>query len=143
MLNISSRFLMANLGLAMLCVVGCGTKGPQTYPVRGKVELVGGDVSVLAGSHVEAALTSDPTIRASGTIQSDGSFALETIHAGDLLIGAREGRYAVRLVLSDDDREVRRRAAKSVAKRYLDFNASGLTFDVPASKELVLSVTPR
>ena len=49
--------VLATLG-PLLGFLGCGSGGPVTYPVRGKVELAGGDGRQLAGSHVEAALAS-------------------------------------------------------------------------------------
>ena len=68
--------------LLSLAFTGCGPGGPKTHPVRGKVELAGADAAPLAGSHVEAALVSDPNVRASGEIQPDGRFSLQTLHAG-------------------------------------------------------------
>jgi hypothetical protein len=74
-----------------LGVLGCGPGGPRTYPVRGRVAAAAGDVTPLAGNYVEAALATDVTVRASGVIQPDGSFTLETLHAGALLRGAPGG----------------------------------------------------
>jgi len=87
--------------MVLFGAVGCGSAGPTTYRVNGKVELVGGEVKHLAGHHIEAVLTGEPTVRASGEIQQDGSFTLETLHAGVILKGAREGNYQVRIILSD------------------------------------------
>src|SRR5262245_52307772 len=118
----------AVLLLVALASAGCGPGGPKTHPVTGKVELAGGDLSHLAGSHVEAALTGDPTVRASGEIQPDGTFTLETLHRGTVLKGAVEGSYQARIVPSDDDR----RARTAVALRFQQFASSGLSFEVPA-----------
>jgi hypothetical protein len=132
--------VMAVMGL--LEVAGC-SGGPRTYPVRGKVELAAGDIQVLAGSNVEAALESDPTVRASGVIEPDGSFTLETLHAGAILKGAQEGNYQARIVLSDDDKEIRRQAARALAPRFLQFQTSGLSFQVPTQSGVTLIVAPR
>src|SRR5687767_9565768 len=105
--------LLAVAGL--LGALGCGPGGPKTYPVRGKVELSTGDLAPLAGSHVEAALASDLDVRASGEIQPDGSFTLQTLHDGKILKGAREGSYKARIVLTEEDSKSRRQAAKAVA----------------------------
>ena len=43
-------------------LAGCGQGGPKTHAVAGKVELGGGDVSALAGSSVEVALATDPSV---------------------------------------------------------------------------------
>src|SRR5262245_61851004 len=131
--------VLAFLGLGGLA--GCGPAGPTTYPVRGKVELAGGDPRQLAGSNVEAALESDRTVRASGVIQPDGTFTLETLHAGVLRKGALAGTYRVRLILSDDDARSKRSAV--LAPRYLQFEKSGLSLKVPADGDVVLKVSSR
>ena len=127
----------ALLALALSGITGCGgSAGPQTHPVKGQVQLAGGEIKNLAGQSVEAALDKDPTTRAYGQILPDGSFTLETLQAGTVRPGAAEGKYRVRLVLSDDDPEARRRAARTVHPRYLQFQAAGLSLQVP-SKDLV------
>jgi len=133
----------AVVAVVLLGVLGCGDPGLKTYPVRGNVELAGGDVKVLAGSHVEAALVRDNTTRASGEIQPDGTFALQTQHQGVLLKGAPEGQYEARIILTDDDRKARKQAAQAVHARFLRFNTSGLTFQVPTNGDVTLKVSRR
>ncbi|MFO0880123.1 MAG: hypothetical protein U0840_22475 [Gemmataceae bacterium] len=135
-----ARILLA-LALAV-GLVGCG-RGPTTYPVQGKIDLVGGDVSVLAGSTIEAAQKKDPLVRAAGAIQPDGTFRLETLHAGVIYSGALEGDYQVRVILGDDDAATRRRAAKAVPRRYYEFDTAGLSLSVPASGTVALRLEPR
>jgi hypothetical protein len=127
----------------LLGLLGCGGDGPVTHAVSGKVEVSGGDVKDLAGGYVEAALTTDPTLRASGEIQEDGSFILETLHNGVTLRGAREGTYQVRLILPDNDKGRLRRAQELVAPRFLQFKTSGLTLTVPPPDEVSLLVSKR
>ena len=123
---------------------GCGPAGPKTYPVHGKFEVAGGDAAHLAGATVEAAEVTDPSVRASGTIQSDGSFTLETLHAGVIKKGAQEGNYKVRIILGDDgDREARRLRRAAVHARFLQFETSKLSFQVPTSGDVILKVAPR
>ncbi len=126
---------------SMLGALGCGTGGPKTHPVRGRIQH--GDVAALAGSHVEAALQGDANVRASGEIQPDGSFTLETLHAGAIRKGAPEGLYRVRIVLNDDDPASGKRAGQSVARRFLSFDTSGLSIKVPAEGNPVVKITPR
>src|SRR5689334_4028766 len=114
--------------LGLLGALGCGRVGPKTYPVQGKVELASGDVRELAGSHVEAALAGDPAVRSSGEIRPDGSFSLQTLHAGVILKGARQGEYQARIILADEGGGRRRRP---LDQRFLQFGTSGLTFRVP------------
>jgi hypothetical protein len=129
---------------AVLSVVGCGPAGPKTYSVRGKLDLTGGDVAHLAGCNIEAAHESDPTVRASGSVQSDGRFTLETLHEGVILKGAQQGKYRVRLLLSDDgDAEARKLRRKAIHPRFLQFETTGLSLEVPPDSEVVLKVAAR
>ena len=131
--------------LFVVCVAlaGCGQGGPKTYPVQGRVEVPNGDVAALAGSTVEAALDGDPTVRAAGTIEPDGTFALETLHAGEIKKGAVPGTYKVRVILTDDDPAARKRAAKAVHPKALKFETSGLTLQVPPPSEVRLELVAR
>jgi hypothetical protein len=82
-------------------------------------------------------------VRVSGLINQDGRFSLETLQAGSLLQGAQEGRYQARIILSDDDPDLRRRAAKALAPRFLQFQTSGLSFQVPTPEDVTLQLAPR
>src|SRR5262245_24715625 len=139
----SGRLLCAAvLILAGLLVSGCAS-GPRTYSVKGKVTLAGGDVAHLAGCNVDAMSADDPNIRTYGVIQEDGSFTLETLQGGKIVKGAQEGKYKVRIVLSDDDPAVKRKARAALAPQYLKFETSGLSFQVPAEGEVVLNLSTR
>jgi hypothetical protein len=133
----------ALIALALAGVLGCGRAGPKTYPVSGKIELAAGDVKQLAGSHIEAVLDSDPSVRSSGEIKEDGTFALETLHAGVILRGAREGSYRARIILTDEDRAAKRLAAQALSTRFRSVETSGLVFQVPAENDVTLSVSQR
>ena len=98
--------LLAAVGLA-----GCSSE--PLRPAGGRVSLSGGDVAVLAGSTVEIALESDPTVRASGTIEPDGRFNLDTLQNGAVRRGAPEGAYKARIILGDDDPALQKKAAKA------------------------------
>ena len=129
--------------LAMFALAGCGPGGPKTHPVSGRVTVPDGDVAALAGSTVEAALDSDPTVRAAGTIEADGSFKLETLQAGVVRKGAISGTYKVRVVLADDDPATRKKAARAVSPKALKFETSGLTLQVPPPGEVQLELAAR
>jgi hypothetical protein len=130
------------LGFAVACT-GCGQSGPKTYPVAGKVVLAGGDTSKLAGHHVEAALEGDPAVRAAGVIGPDGRFTLETLQAGAIQKGAREGKYQVRILPADEDDDGRKLRKPPVAARHLKFETSGLSLQVPANGSVTLAVASR
>ncbi len=132
--------------IALLCLLGsagCSQDSPKTYPVSGKVSLAGGDVQQLAGHHVEAVLESDPAVRASGIIGPDGCFSLETLYAGVILKGAREGRYQVRIIRGDENDEGKKLKKPPVAARFLQFRTSGLSLEVPTPSDVSLEIQSR
>lgn len=131
---------LSALGL-MIGVSACSSNQVKLYPVNGKIEMTDGDVSVLAGSTIEAALENEPTLRASGVIQADGSFTLETLDAGVIRKGAREGTYKARILLGDDDPKLKRAANKALNRRFRDFETSELKFQVPAEGGVNLKVS--
>jgi len=132
-----------SVALGLTLVLGCGDSGPKTYPVNGTITLPGGDAAPLIGHNIEASLDSDPTVRASGVIEANGRFKLETIQGGKVVTGAREGSYKVRLILSDDDAVSRKLAKKAVPPRYFQFDSSGLEIRVPANDDVKLELKDR
>ncbi len=138
-LSIFGNLTLVTALLASL--TGCGASGPPTHRLQGTVQLAEGNVSDLAGHTLEAVLESDSTIRAYGEIRDDGSFELESLLAGEIRPGALAGKYAVRVVLGDDDPDSRRRAVQAVNKRFLNVETSGLSLSVPASGEVTLPLS--
>ncbi len=126
--------------LAAIGAAGCGSGGKGTYRVQGQIQLAAGDNRLLAGHSLEAALESDPHVRTYGVIDADGHFVLESLLDGVIRQGALPGRYRARLALSDDDPELRRQALESIPKRFLQFETSGLTLEVPAAAPITLAV---
>jgi hypothetical protein len=130
--------------LALLAVAGCGGGGPKTYPVRGRVVLADGDIKELANGHVEFMLENDQTVRADGKIQPDGSFTMQTQQQGKLLHGAVEGKYLARIIPpEDEDGDGRKRRPPPIHPRFLDFKTSGLSFPVPTSGAITVTVSRR
>jgi hypothetical protein len=78
----TSRWLLAGMMVVILGeLAGCsrgGSEGPTTYPVKGKVVAPGG--KPWTGGRIAFQSVSDPGTRATGEIQSDGSFTLETYY---------------------------------------------------------------
>jgi hypothetical protein len=132
-------FLATTLGLFVLA--GCSA-ADGLKPVTGTVTIPG-DPTVLAGSTVEVALESDATVRASGTIEPDGRFTLDSLKDGRVRRGAPEGTYKARIILGDDDPALQRKAAKVIPARYQRFETSGLTVRVPAEGAVTLALAAR
>lgn len=130
--------------LVLTCILGgCGESGPNLHSVAGKVELREQDVTLLHGSVVELSLLSDPTVRGFGEIQPDGKFQIKSLVGGELYHGVPEGRYAARILPHDEDGAARQQATKAIAPRYLKFDTSGLSVQVPVTGDFVLQVTSK
>jgi hypothetical protein len=138
------RFVTAPLLALAVLAAGCGGGGLKTYPVRGKVVLADGDVSILADSYVEAALESNTNVRASGRLRPDGTFELQTLRDGAVRNGAEAGTYVVRISLEEEgSRDVQKRRQAAVHPRFLDPKQSGLKIEVPPPGEVVLTVSAK
>ncbi len=129
--------------VAALILSGCSDHLPRTYPVSGKLVLAGGDAKQLAGHHVEAVLEGDTNVRASGPIDPDGGFTLETLHAGVILKGVREGKYQVRILRGEEDDDGKKLRKPPIAAKFLQFQTSGLSIVVPASGDVTLELKQR
>ena len=137
MLSVSRGGAVAT-ALSLFLLVGCSGESVKTHPVVGKVEIVGGDVSVLTGSGVEFRHETDETLRPSGNIDSAGNFTVKTLHQGKIVMGAPEGKYKARIILGDEsDEGVPKRKGNPIHKRFLEFNTSGLSFTVPSGEYAV------
>jgi hypothetical protein len=132
------------LGLALLlsALTGCG--GPKVYPVKGKLVFDKGDVSLLAGSTLYCQHENEP-VQAFGDINDDGSFTLQMrTREGRMLPGAVEGTYWAWIVLNTDNGTEESQFRKlRIDPKYLAGNKSStLTFKVPTTGDVVLTVTP-
>lgn len=80
----------------LVAVGGCGKKaeeGPTTYAVTGKV--VFPDGKPLARGHIEFNSPTDSTVRATGVIDENGVFSLQTSLSRSHKPGAVAGLYKV------------------------------------------------
>jgi hypothetical protein len=116
-----------------VALVGCGGGSPvKTHPVVGKVEITDGDAAILTNSAVELQHEADEDLRPFGNIDATGKFVVKTLYQGTLLEGAPDGKYKVRINLSNPgDEGVPKRKGDPVHKRVYDFTASKLPSTVP------------
>ncbi len=128
------------LGLAVVPVILLGCGGPAAFPVKGKLVFEKGDVKLLSGSIISCQHEQDPSIGARGDIQEDGSFTLETYVRGKIVPGALEGTYRARIVPEDGAEDGLFNKTR-IDPRFLDANATTLTFKVPAPDTVVLTIT--
>lgn len=129
------------IGLGLSLVIGCGTSGPETYPVQGVVRF--SDGQVLRGGSIEFEGTyEDRPILATGQIGPDGSFQLGTRQLDD---GAVSGSHRV-VVISDfpignGAERPELIPPSQLHSRYRSFRTSGLVQEVlPKSNALVIEV---
>jgi len=125
--------LVCGIGV-VISVSGCGGGSPiKTRPVVGKVELKDGDIAILTSSSVELKSDADENLRPYGNIDATGKFVLKTLYQGQIVDGAPEGTYKVRIILADQsDEGVPKRKGDPFHKKYLEFATSGLSLTVPS-----------
>jgi hypothetical protein len=132
----AGAFLVVS-GICLL--VGCGggevVEGPETVPVKGKVEFTkGGKVQSLAGAvAVEFQSVEKPELLALGEILEDGTFTLATQVEGKGKPGVVPGTHRVRL---NADESIER----YVSRKFLKHETSGITVKVPVEGELIIKV---
>jgi hypothetical protein len=136
------RSLLLLLTAALLG--GCGSGGPKTHPVKGKVVTArADDLKSLVGQAVEFQSAVEPETRAFGQIQSDGSFTLSTYRQGVSLPGAIEGTHAARLMVDAGGAEGDARPRKgkwTFDRKYTRFDTSGWVVTVPTDGEVILQL---
>lgn len=159
---------ISSMGLLAAMLAGCGSS-IETHPVRGKVVFEGVNLASLGEAHVEFRLESDPSIRASGPIEPDGSFELTTLHNGQSYPGAMAGTHKARIVISDYDYEEpegprddggaadyrpkakgfkvakgskgAKTAGPPIPEKYMSFKSSGFTVEVPPQGAVTFTVS--
>lgn len=112
----------------LLLLLGCGSRGPKTYPVTG--EVVFEDGVILQGGLIEFS-SAEQEMSATGRIGSDGTFRLTTAKDGD---GAISGvhraivitTYGGDVIQHHHDAKTLRRAAK----KFASYATSDLKFTV-------------
>lgn len=92
----AGRWLLAGMMVAVLGeLAGCSrgaSAGPTTYPVKGKVVAPGG--KPWTGGRIAFQSLGNPEMRATGEIQSNGTFTLETYYLVEGKPRARPGAVA-------------------------------------------------
>lgn len=113
----------------MAVVPGCSSGFPKTYPSKGKVVFKGG--KPVKGGVVELESVKDPTMRAIGDIEEDGTFKLIAFKDGTERQGAVEGEYKVFVEFARGEQEDSRRQRLAVA---------GTKTIKPGDNELVIEI---
>lgn len=128
------------IAVAVVGLSGCSGGGSDVVSVEGHIRLAQGESGILVGHTIEAVSELDPLVRAHATIRDGGAFAFESLLEGVVRNGILPGRYRARIVIADDDDDIRRQAANAIPARMLDISTSDLVFEVPAAKKLEWTV---
>jgi hypothetical protein len=140
----TARLLL--FGLAVAAVVsGCTSGDPKTYPLKGKVVFKGG-LPVTGGSIAFESTSGDPPWRAGGQIEPDGTFtSVSTLGPdGKELKGLVGGTHRVRIDLGRGGDRGEDASKVSVPARYLSFEKSNLTVQIPApNDEVTIELEPK
>ena len=126
----SAKSRASLLAFLLAVTAGCSPQGLQS--LDGKVLYQGGEF-VFAGDTLELRSSADASLHAFGEIKPDGTFKVDTLENGKVVTGAKPGKYEARIVISDDDYEHKKLAVKSINKKFLSFESSGLSVTVPSS----------
>jgi len=120
--------LLAAMAVAALGS-GCSS-GPQIHPLRGKVVFKGGK-PLTGGSIAFESVAGDPPWRAGAEIGPDGTFTdVSTLGPkGEVLNGIVVGGHRVKIEFGRGGEDA---PGIQVPARYLNFERSGITINVPA-----------
>jgi hypothetical protein len=105
---------------ALVGLSGCGSK-TKLYPVKGKVTYKDNGKPMPPGGIVMFELVGDPSRRASGDLELDGSFNLGTTEGP----GTVEGDYRILIVPPNPEG-----GGRPLHPKYQKYETSGLTFKV-------------
>jgi hypothetical protein len=87
------RRLVLMAALTLMATEGCRPAMPRTYPVKGRVVWKGG--KAVRWGRIEFQSLTDSSVRATGWLGEDGTFALTTHREGRKAPGAIEGTHKV------------------------------------------------
>jgi hypothetical protein len=92
-MSVRAAALALPAALLLVALPGCGPSIPTTYPVKGKVIWKGG--KPVDDGRIEFQSLSEPSLKAVGEIERDGTFFLTTHLAGRKRVGAVAGEHRV------------------------------------------------
>lgn len=117
------------LAIVLFGLVGCGSSEPALHPVTGTLKLADGKSPL--GCVVEFSSQGADTkgTNARGEVAADGTFTLTTILNGKEKPGAVAGLHKIAIVPPTASSS-EKTPPLAIAPKYLDFNTSGLTFEV-------------
>lgn len=116
---------------SFVLLAGCSPQGLQS--LEGQLVLQDGRSFEFSGDTIELRSQADSKQLAFGEIKADGKFKIDSLVNSSVVQGAAPCVYSARIVISDDDYEHKKLAAKSINKKYFSFETSGLSVTVPST----------
>jgi hypothetical protein len=122
---------------ALIVLAGCGSGGPRTYRIPGK--LVYDDGSPVPGASVVLQTSvNGKNYSARGIAAPDGKFTLTTVKEGDGVVAGDHQVSISPLPVAEGTKTPQ----PQIPSQYWDFASSGLTTSVtPQSAEIIITIT--
>jgi hypothetical protein len=111
--------------VAWMGLCGCSSQ-PRLYPVKGKVTYKDSGKPMLPGGTVMFELVGNPSRRASGDLEQDGSFSLGTTEGP----GTVAGDYRILIIPPNPES-----GGRPLHPKYQKYDTSGLTFTVKPQQD--------
>jgi hypothetical protein len=123
--------------LALIATTGCGSSGPRTYRIPGK--LIYDDGSPVTGASVVLQTTmKDQAVVARGMATPDGKFSLTTFQEGDGVIAGDHQVSISPLPIAEGTKPL----GPPIPSQYWDFSTSQLTTSVtPQTTEILITLS--
>jgi hypothetical protein len=137
MLSTYWNCLRAVAFLALLTIAGCGSGGPRTYRIPGK--LTYDDGSPVTGASVVLQTTvKDQPVVARGMATPDGKFELTTFTEGDGVVAGEHQVSISPLPIAEGTKSL----GPPIPSQYWDFSTSQLTTTVtPQTAEILITLS--
>jgi hypothetical protein len=122
--------------LGLIAFIGCGSGGPRTYRIPGKV--VYDDGSPVTGASVVLQTTvKDQVVAARGMATPDGKFQLTTFKEGDGIVAGEHQVSVSPLPIAEGTKPL----GPPIPSQYWDFSTSQLTTSVtPQTAEILITL---
>ena len=133
----SGASLLSALLAFLLLTAGCSNDQLPTYPVTGHVVFEDG-APVKTG--VIEFRSIDHGLNARGEIQRDGSFQLGTYGGNDGAVAGRHQAIVVQFLAIDSHPDVQHDHGDPVDRKFADYEASRLEFEISADSENALRI---
>jgi len=125
----------------IVCLAGCGPSESAVYPVSGSLKLAGGQSPVGCVVEFSSQAAETKGVNARGEVGADGSYTLKTTLNGKEKDGAVAGPHKVVVIPPSASSTPGSPPPPPVPVKYMDYNSSGLTFEVKPGEANTFPIT--